>query len=342
MPVRSPTIPTRYVKLVVAYAESLGLERGTILAAAGPQDASFDDDQATITVDQFDAVLGAVARHSGRSDTGFEVGRRITFDAHGALGLAIPRCANVDQALAMVVRHYAFVTPSFTMSYRREAARGCVNYRPLVGMTHETLCAINEMHAVSYHFLLTGAVQGCLPPYDIYMPFEAPPHAARYRELAPARVHFGPLPMPEVRIEFDAATMNLPMALADPRFVSEAQARLDDWAPRVEGETSWSGWITLMLREAEDCQPTLAQVAAIVGLGPHTLARRLAREGRSFRDLASRARFERARDLLRRTRAPISQIAYRLGYADVGNFSNAFRRATGQSPRAFRASALSA
>jgi AraC-like DNA-binding protein len=34
---------------------------------------------------------------------------------------------------------------------------------------------------------------------------------------------------------------------------------------------------------------------------------------------------------------PITEIALALGYRDAGNFSRAFRRATGQSPRSFRA-----
>lgn len=335
---RSPAIPARYFRLVTAYAESLGFTRSRILAAAGLQDARLEDGDTSFNVHHFDAALGAVARLSGRSDTGFEVGRRMTFDQHGALGLAIPRCANVDQAIAMVSRYYALVTPSFAMGYRRDATGGCVTYRPLVGMSRDALHAIGEMHVVSFHCILTAAVQRRLPPYDIYMPFEPPPHAARYRELAPARVHFGVLPMPEFRIEVDATLMDLPMALSDPRYVSRVIGDLEGKRSKIAGDASWSDWVRLMLEEAEDCQPTLTQIAEIVGIGQHTLARRLAQEGAGYRSLANMVRHLRACRLLRDTRTPVSQIAFRLGYSDAGNFSSAFRRAEGVSPRRYRES----
>jgi AraC-like DNA-binding protein len=335
---RSPAIPARYFRLVIAYAESLGFARDRVLTAAGLQDARLEDGDISFTVDQFDAALGAVARLSDRSDTGFEVGRRMTFDQHGALGLAIPRCANADEAIAMVSRYYPLVTPSFAMGYRRDAKRGVVTYRPLVGMSREALRAIAEMHVVSFHCILTAAVQRRLPPYDIYMPFEAPPHAARYRELSPARVHFGRLPMPEVRMEFDATLMDLPMAQSDPGYVSRAIGDLESRRSRVADGAYWSDWVTLILEEAEDCQPTLAQIGEVVGIGRRTLARRLAQEGANFRSLANLVRHRRACRLLRDTRTPVSQIAFRLGYSDAGNFSSAFRRAAGVSPRRFRES----
>ncbi|MDG4553072.1 MAG: AraC family transcriptional regulator ligand-binding domain-containing protein [Candidatus Competibacter sp.] len=343
MPPRSPTVPVRYIAFIVAYAESLGLEHHAILAAAGLPNAGLSTmNSSSLTIVELDAVLSAIARLTGRTDLGFEVGLRITLDLHGPLGSVIQRCANLDQALALASRYFALLTPSFAMDYQRDHKRGRVAYRPLVGMTHETLCSINEMHAVSFHCLVTAAVAGCLPPYDIYLPMDPPAHALRYRKLAPARVHFGPLPLPEVRIEFDATMIELPFALADPRYVSQAEGELDRRFPRIEGKSSWSDWVILMLQEAEDCQPTLSQLAEFIGIGHHTLARRLAEEGWSFRRLSNHVRHQRACRLLRDSRTPISQIAYRLGYADIGNFSNAFRRAAGVSPRQYRISALAA
>jgi len=45
---------------------------------------------------------------------------------------------------------------------------------------------------------------------------------------------------------------------------------------------------------------------------------------------------DRAKADLSETTEPVSQIAFRLGFADAHNFSNAFRKITGFSPSEYR------
>jgi AraC-like DNA-binding protein len=67
-----------------------------------------------------------------------------------------------------------------------------------------------------------------------------------------------------------------------------------------------------------------------------TLQRRLANEKQSFSDLVGRRRVELAKQRLRRHGESLAQIALDLGYSDQTSFCRAFRRWTGQSPRAYR------
>jgi AraC-like DNA-binding protein len=67
------------------------------------------------------------------------------------------------------------------------------------------------------------------------------------------------------------------------------------------------------------------------------LKRRLAEESTSFTSLLESHRHDRASLLLRSKERSVEQIATDLGYADPANFTRAFRRWTGESPRAFRA-----
>jgi AraC-like DNA-binding protein len=339
MAIRSPTIPARYVAAVIGYAESLGLDRREILRAAGIDPTRLDNPDAALAIAEFDSIAGNISLRTGRQDLGFEVGRRLTWEMHGALGRALQRCTDLDQALVMHSRCYSLIMPAYVVTYSREPERATVTFRPVVGMTHEALCTLNEIHAVSFHILTSAAVKGRLPPYDIHLPMDRPPHASRYREMAPARVHFARLPMPELRIVCGPEMTGLPLLLADPHFVTREGVRLERSLSNIMGEDSWSDWVTLLLREAEDCQPTLPQIAAIVGIGPQALARRLAREGQSFRGLSSMVRHERACQLLLDSSTPVAQISNRLGYSSVANFSTAFRREAGVSPRQFRAAA---
>ena len=78
-------------------------------------------------------------------------------------------------------------------------------------------------------------------------------------------------------------------------------------------------------------------VAETLAMSRRSLQRGLAEAGLSYSALLTEVRMQRAADwLATATERSISAIAFDLGYADAANFSRAFRRQTGVSPRAFR------
>jgi AraC-like DNA-binding protein len=81
------------------------------------------------------------------------------------------------------------------------------------------------------------------------------------------------------------------------------------------------------------------RVAAALGLQPRTLGRRLAHHGTTYNEVVELAKRDAACQLLRDTRLPIQEISDFLQYSSAANFSTAFRRWTGITPRAFRGQA---
>lgn len=81
---------------------------------------------------------------------------------------------------------------------------------------------------------------------------------------------------------------------------------------------------------------TLDTVARTLGMSPRALQRRLSEQGETFQDLYDLVRKEAATDLLRHTGLPISEIAFRLGFAAVGNFTRAAKRWFGAAPSQWR------
>ena len=77
-------------------------------------------------------------------------------------------------------------------------------------------------------------------------------------------------------------------------------------------------------------------VARELGVSSRTFARRLAAEGLTFSGVVQKLRGDLARRYLADDKLSISQIAWMLGYREVGAFSHAFKRQTGQTPREAR------
>ncbi len=280
--------------------------------------------------------MAEALRLTGRSDIGFEWGCRLKLNSHDILGYAMLSCPTLDQLLRLCSRYYKLLTPMFRMSYRRTGHHAEIVYRPALPMATETLQLIQEAIAVSTHLQCKSLLQNPSSVYDIYLSMEPPPHAARYRELAPARVHFGASALPEVRLAADTWSLDAALPMADAHAVRMAEERCRALLQKHSEQGNWVEWVVMMLSEAEDCQPALEELAGLLGISARTLDRYLKKEGSSFRDLAIQVRNGRAQKLLLEGRLPISQIAYRLGFTDVANFSRAFRRANGVSPTDFR------
>ena len=81
-----------------------------------------------------------------------------------------------------------------------------------------------------------------------------------------------------------------------------------------------------------------SEVARRLGVGQRTFARRLSAEGLNFSGLLGKLRIDLAYRYLADRHLSISQIAWLLGYQEVGGFSHAFKRWTGKTPRETRSS----
>lgn len=90
---------------------------------------------------------------------------------------------------------------------------------------------------------------------------------------------------------------------------------------------------------AADCAAnwTLPRLAAVLGLAPRTLQRRLTEAGTSFSSLWTEVRLARSARLLLGGREPAAQVGYLCGFADQAHFTRSFKRFTAMTPTVYRA-----
>src|SRR5262249_18021145 len=91
----------------------------------------------------------------------------------------------------------------------------------------------------------------------------------------------------------------------------------------------------LILDRLADGEPSQEGVARALGMGLRTLQRRLADEGTSFAGLLTLVRRDLAIAYLGESGWSVTEVAFALGFADVGSFSRAFRRWTGVTPSVY-------
>jgi AraC-like DNA-binding protein len=333
----SRQVPARYVLLLDDYFRSSGSSLAAVLRSAEVDPDRITETDFSLSEEQIDTFIEEGMRLAKRSDIGFEWGRRLKLNSHDILGYAMLSAPNLDRVLRLCSRYYRLLTPMFRMLYHRTGDRAELIFRPAHPMRTRTLNVLQEAIAVSVHFQCTPLLQTASSVFDMYMPFEEPPHVARYRELAPARVHFGPSALPEIRIVADTWSLDAPLPMADEHAVRRAEDRCKLLLKTFSANGNFRDWVVMMLNEADSVQPTIEELAQMLGISARTLDRHLQNENCGFRVLSTQVRDARARTLLVEGELSVSQIAYKLGFTDVANFSRAFRRANGVSPSDFRA-----
>ncbi len=185
--------------------------------------------------------------------------------------------------------------------------------------------AIARLHALT---------QSDFHPVEMRFQHEIGQRAPEYEKIGGFPVVFG---AERMCIVLSLSSLDLPIPTYDPtlrahlldyaeRLLADRQSQRQKTRARVEG---------LITRSLPGNIIQADQAAADLGLSPRTLARRLADEGTSYRNIVEDLRCDLAQTFLRNG-MNLSEISYSLGYADQAAFSTAFKRWTGQPPTTFR------
>jgi AraC-like DNA-binding protein len=140
-------------------------------------------------------------------------------------------------------------------------------------------------------------------------------------------------------IEFPAASWDLPIVSADPHLHRLCVHSCEE---ALAGKNKNASPLKIKVENAIAALLPHGQarndlVATKLGMSPRTLARRLALEGSSFAAILGDVRSALAQRYLKDRALPISEIAWLLGYAEIGTFTRAFQRWNGMAPSAARA-----
>lgn len=154
-----------------------------------------------------------------------------------------------------------------------------------------------------------------------------------YTELFGVRPLFG---QGHDRSVFAAALMHEPLPQADPHTAALCEQMCKKLVDARSSRTGVAAQVRDRLMRTPGRIPDMEAIAAEMNITSRTLRRHLTTEGASFRALLEEVRSTLAEELMTSASLTHSEIAERLGYADVTTFIEAFRRWKGVPPSEFR------
>jgi AraC-like DNA-binding protein len=311
----------------VAPAESLGgtgLEAG-VLALPGTR----------ISYRQLLTVYENAIALAREPAIALRAGRRAHITDYGLFGYALLSSPSNRAACEFAVRYQKLVAP--TVQQRLHENDG------VAAWLLESVFDLDRGGAL-YRFMIEfqlainlSLIQDCVgtdaKPREALVVYEAPAHAAAYRDYLECPVHFG---QPENQLRFDAAILDGRPNLANPITAAMLRETCDRMLAEMQTSTGLAAKVHGMLLRTPGEFPNEDEMAARLYMVARSLRRKLAAEGTSYKQILGEVRKQLALKYLRETRLSVDDIATALGFSDASSFRQAFKRWTDRNPSDYR------
>jgi AraC-like DNA-binding protein len=278
------------------------------------------------------AMLARAIALTGEPALGLLLGLQMRVSVHGSIGFAAMTARNVGEALRIAERFAPLRTTAVDLRLVVEGGEAAV-----VLVFDTDLAPLREVALLSVCVGLGpmgAAVTGRELVARAELDFPEPAYFARFRPMLGASTfRFG---QATNRVVFDAAYLELPLVMADEAASVLALEACERELASLGAHAEIGARVRRVVEAAERGVPSVEEVAARLHLSTRTLKRQLAATGTTFTEVVEEVRKQRALLLLARKDLGVEQVADRLGYSDVANFTRAFRRWTGQTPAAWR------
>lgn len=260
---------------------------------------------------------------------GLHVGQRVRPGMFHALGLGIVTSPTLLDALRRVERYSSIVSTNgrAVVVHANGVTRLEVQATPRT--IRQTAYGLDAL-MMSLARMLQLCAGTDYAPLGITLTHSDQGRAAEYRAAFGCPVEFD---APRLAFLFRTESITQPLLSGDPDLAAESDRLAARYLRTLQPDTTATRVRTLLLQSLPAGQVSQERVAQALHQSTSTLQRRLRGEGTSFQALLDATRRELALDYLRSGEHSVADIAFLLGFSDQSNFTRAFRRWTGQTPR---------
>jgi AraC-like DNA-binding protein len=335
-PIKEPPLRSSLVPAVVRHAAARGLDVEALAWRFGLPSEIARSEEVDVGADVAEGLLLAVAR-SSEPDVALRVACQLESRRQKLVELAVGGSATVRDALVLLARWVPLLQEGLEASLHEDAGdptgmcwvlRTPRRPRGMGRHVHELVLA----HAVH-------RVRAAVAELAVSRVWFA---HARPAELSATRAFFGTddlaFGLEDSGFAVDRGTLERPMRVPDRRTVETIAPLVDAELEARPRGSSFAERVTTYVAASLPGGVDVAEVARAMHMSARTLQRRLEQEQTRFTEVLDHARLAQARRLLADRSIALTDVAFRLGFADLATFSRAFKRWMGVPPGQWRRS----
>ncbi|WP_157496820.1 AraC family transcriptional regulator [Hahella ganghwensis] len=331
MQLREPFIISSWVNMCLDAFVKQGLDAKALLQSADLVESELDSPLLPVHIEKVNRLFDTAEKLSGCTCLGIEAGKNIHLTTFHALGYSVIASHSLWEGFSRIVQYHSGISNVARLYMRNEGDE------VELGIVREETAAVHDT-------ILDAALCTMIRICRFLAPQEPDlRHVSLGRQKDEGHENFDrffrrPVQWGSSRysLRFGRNFFHDRLNTADAMLASENERLCELYFGRLFNK-QLTQQVRMILRKspAKD-EISLQHVAQILHLSERSLQRRLSQEGVCFRELVDELRQEDAERYLKSTTMSISQIAFRLGFNDAGNFSRAFKRWHSCSPESFR------
>ena len=311
------------------YLDKNGVDVEAILSKAQLSRSQLSQDSGGISVASQHRFLEFAAVETNDSLLGLHVAAEMDLRDVGILFYLAAASATVVEALEHLARYAGTANEALHLEISQHQGETVVMLRP-IGEHDEPRRQFSEFIALAVIRALNRATNRDFAPSRMTF---AHPRNLGLREIH--RILRCPVQFAQTTDSWvlPQRVMELPIASGDSHLLHILEAHADDLLSERRTANGLRGLVeNRLLSMLPSGKVKTAAIAHQFGMSARSFTRHLAQEGTSFGEVLDRLRHRLALRYLEDPHTSLQQIAWLLGYSEIGAFNHAFKRWTGTSP----------
>lgn len=338
-------ISSDYLTPILRHLQNSGLQQRELIAETSLASISVDDLPEMLSAGDLLPIINRSTRFLKISSfaLGLQVGLNTSLTTYGQLGFVGMCSASFDEALRNTSRFFPLVTPVLGFDYDFIGERAAIEINELKplddplygfllgvflgGLRSLSLFLLGErlLEMVDESFIELKVDLGRYPELELFQKGQIPVKFSCEKNIIYFSKKLALQPLKNGNKVALISAIN-----ACEQLMEKQKSR------RVKKDITVIDQVGAIINQSENKFPDLDDVASALCISPRTLSRQLKAEDSSFSKIVMRIRMQRAESLFREENKTIKEIAFLLGYSEVSNFSIAFKKYYGKSPREYR------
>ena len=337
MPPNPPREPTLSIRLLWPFVRLMGMD------ARGASNGAEDDPISPELVDPETRLRHSTVirllKESIRTKDDPAIGLRAAAIAEpgdiDVLEYAARGCENLGEAYKCTARYFGLLNEAAELTLRTEGQQAILRYL-VTSHLQEPPAAADFVIAGMVHFTRRNA-QVDETGVELRFTHPEPSYADRYKEFFTGPIRFGAA---ENAIVMPLARLAAPMLAPGAGLSRAFQRRAEQLLERLQQRQTTEGRVrALIAAHLGSGQVTMDWAARKLGMSVPTLRRHLDAEDVTFSEIIDEVRKQVAERELTEGSAAVGEVAFVLGFSNIGAFDRAFKRWTGVVPSEYRARA---
>lgn len=321
----------------VQYAAAVhGVDTSRLCAAVGIDPNLLTMPDSYVSGETSRALWREIVKQTGDCDIGLHMGEKFNLSVIGIVGYVLFNCQTFRQVLDKLSRYMSLFSQGVSMHYSVSRGQVMCEWEIVNHLKNYLVEEPRQPIEVSFSSFLTATktlTGKSLCPREVWFQYPRPDNISEHQRIFEAPVYFS---QSKNKLVFDAACLERSVLTANTKLLSAFEQHAQEMLANLSKEKTYSNQVVREITHYLKGEvPSIEEIARSLTISVRNLQRELQTEGTSYQQLLDETRKELALRYLKKPDTSIHDVAFLLGFSEPSAFHRAFKRWTGQTPRAY-------